>query len=470
MRTIFCSILGLGLLTGCSSSEVIVAHNVNLRSAQTLVNEAQLLDVGIVVFDSGVPEGEVDRKLLEELIEQGTFVQIRRTEALYFAVQMQETLQQSQLWGAVWITPQTTTAADVNVSARIVQSDGEIVAVAVNAVDAEGQVWIDKEYSVEIAGGAYNRERHGGLDPYQDLFNLIANDLALARGERSAEELQRIREVASLRYAAELSPEAFSSYVAADEDGRYELNRLPALEDPQFSRTQRARQRERLFLETLDQHYSAFANEAESSYDNWREYSREETIQVREITRSTRFRTGMGIATIVASFVYGNSSNNNSFSDRVIRDTLMYVGMDMLRTSASRRQEKQLHVEALEELSSSFDGEVEPLVVNVQGTAHRLTGTADVQYREWKDLLRELYLTETGFAPAEMEIYLDQTEEEATPTVPEDETPLAEPPPASVGEVPATADGESTEAAPANGAAAPVEGNTDAAGGFASGA
>lgn len=462
-----CAILTVGLLAGCSTSEVIVAHNVNLRPSNTYVEESQLLDVGIAVFDSGVPEGEIDRELLEELIEQGTFVQIRRTEALYFAVELRETLQQSNHWGAVWITPEVTTAADVNVTAAILQSDGEIVAVHVKAFDAAGRVWIDDEYSAEIAGGAYNRERHGGLDPYQDLFNMIANDLAAVRAELAAEDVERIRDIAAVRYASELSPEAFADYIVQDKDDIYELNRLPAVDDPQFNRTQRARQRERIFFETLDQHYASFARKAEQSYDNWRQYSREETMQVREITRSARFRTGMGIASIVASFVYGNNSNNNAFTDRVIRDTLMYVGMDMLRTSASRRQEKQIHVDALEELSSSFDDEVEPLIVEIQGTEHRLTGTADVQYQGWKDLLRELYINETGLAPTEIEVYIDDTV--ADPVAPQEaeQAETAD----SAGEVPATATGSGEPAgiAPVTEEPVPAEGITDVAGGFASG-
>ena len=399
-------------LAGCSSSEVLVAHSINLQPADTFVEEAALLDVAVSVFDSGVPDGEIDTKLREELIEQGTFVQIRRAEALYFSVQLRDTLRSSNYWGSVWVTPEATTSADVNVLAEIVQSDGEVVSVDVHATDAAGRVWIDDTYTVIVAAGAYNRQRYNGLDPYQDLFNSIANDLAEARMALSDQDATRVREIAALRYAGELSPEAFAGYVT-ESDGEYTLSRLPAEGDPQFERTQRARQREHLFFETLNQHYVNFASEAMSSYDSWREYSREETIQVREITRSARFRTGMGIASIVASFVYGNNSDGNGFSDRVIRDTLMYIGMDMLRNSATRRQEKRLHVEALEELSASFDDEVEPLVVNVQGTEHRLTGTAEIQYQEWRDLLRELYIEETGFAPEDMDMYVE-------PEVPED--------------------------------------------------
>ncbi|MGD8324473.1 MAG: hypothetical protein PVF50_08910 [Gammaproteobacteria bacterium] len=403
LATAVCAVCALA---GCSSSEILVAHNVELVPSAQEIAESALLDVAVVVFDSGVPDGEIDVELLEELIEQGTFVQIRRTEALYFSVQLRDTLRRSNYWGSVWITPEETRASDLNVVAEILHSDGETAVVHVNAEDATGRVWIDDDYSVEVPGGAYNRSRYGGLDPYQDLFNEIANDLAAARATLGAQDTTRLREIAALRYAEELSPEAFSGYVSEGRDGAYELARLPAVDDPQFSRTQRARQRERLFFETLNTHYVNFAREASDSYDSWRQFSREETIQVREITRSARFRTGMGIASIVASIVYGRNSDGE-FSDRVIRDSMMYIGMDMLRTSASRRQEKRIHVDTLEELSSSFDDEVEPMVVEVAGTQRRLTGTAEIQYDEWKQLLRELYQSETGFEPEQVEMFVE---------------------------------------------------------------
>jgi hypothetical protein len=403
-------VAGAFALGGCSSTEIVLAHAISLQPVVEEIPESQLLDVSIEVFDPGVPDGEIDRELLEELIAEGTFVQIRRTEALYMAVALRETLQESGYWGAVWVTPTDNRVADINVNAEILHSDGDEVSLQVSVHDATGATWIDDEYDAQIAAGAYNRERHGGLDPYQDLFNSIANDMAAIRAELAAEEVDDIRMIASLRYAAELSPEAFDGYVESDRSGMYELNRLPAVGDPQFNRTQNARQRERLFFETLNLHYGKFSNEASSSYDSWREFSREEAIQIKEIQRSSRFRTGLGIASILASLVYGNNSDN-SFSDRVIRDAIMYVGMDMLRTSARRRQEKQLHVESLEELSSSFDDEVEPLVVEVQGTEHRLTGTAELQYEEWKDLLREMYRDETGFEVDDVEMHIEPAPE-----------------------------------------------------------
>jgi hypothetical protein len=160
-------------------------------------------------------------------------------------------------------------------------------------------------------------------------------------------------------------------------------------------------------LDTLDQHYAQFQTEAMAPYDSWREYTREEAIAVRELTKSARWRTGMGIAAIVASIAYGQNSDSGSFSDRMLRDALMYVGVDMIRASQVRKQEKRLHTETLEELASDFDDSIEPMVVEIQGTQHRLTGTADAQYDEWRQLLRQIFISESGFVPEDVAIYTE---------------------------------------------------------------
>jgi hypothetical protein len=99
-----------------------------------------------------------------------------------------------------------------------------------------------------------------------------------------------------------------------------------------------------------------------------------------------------------------------------------------------RRQEKQLHIETLEELSVSFEEEVTPLVVEIAGVQHRLTGTAAVQYAEWRDLLRQMYISETGFVPEDVAIY---AEPEPVPALEEAATGAA-------AEVPTDASSEAT--------------------------
>ncbi|MBH97960.1 MAG: hypothetical protein CMM56_05845 [Rhodospirillaceae bacterium] len=418
-------------LAGCTSTAVLVPHSVQLVSEINTVPEEELLDLGVVVFNPGVPEGEIDRETLEELIDGGTFVHIRRTEARFMAVHLRDTLQNSGHWGAVWVTPQESLSADMNISAEILESDGSRLRLQVLAQDSTGKIWIDGEYGMDTAASAYNRQRYPNRDPYQDVFYSIANDLALIRRGLSSEDAKNIRTVSQLRFAGQFSPEAFGDYVHESRPtGIYELQRLPALGDPQFERTMLVRDREHLFIETLNEHYVDFYQNSIDSYHGWREFAREESIAIRELQSSARWRTGLGVATIAASILYGANSEGD-FSDRVLRDALMYVGVDMIRTGRMRRQEKQLHTASLEELSASFDEEVKPMVVEIEGTQHRFTGTADVQYEEWRELLRELYIAETGFVP-EVDIYteplaVDEVEPELTESdLPEEDSGIEE--------------------------------------------
>ena len=419
MRRLAYFVLGVGLLAGCSSNQVLIPHSVQLVAETETVPEDELLDVGVVVFDPGVPEGEIEREILEELLRDGTFVHIRRTEARYMAVHLRDTLQNSGHWGAVWAIPEESTAADINVTAEILHSDGSQLRLRVRAVDSTGEVWVNDEYFMETASGAFNRQLYPGLDPYQDVFNRIANDLATAKGDLSPAEKRNIRTISQLRFAGELSPEAFGDYVAQQRNGRYSLSRLPAEDDPQFERTQLVRDREHLFVETLNEHYVDFYQGSLEPYHGWREFAREEAITIRELQRSSRWRTGLGIAGILASVVYGINSDGD-FADRVVRDSIMYMSMEMLQSGMLRRQEKQLHSSALEELSVGFDEEVKPMVVEIEGVQHRFTGTAEVQYEDWRELLRQIYIEETGLGSVDIytEALPDETPaEEAEPAV-----------------------------------------------------
>ena len=98
------------------------------------------------------------------------------------------------------------------------------------------------------------------------------------------------------------------------------------------------------------------------------------------------------------------------------------------------------------EWSEGFDDSARTLVVAMQGTEHRLTGTAEAQYEEWQRLLRQMFISETGFVPEEIEIY-------AEPTV-------APPEPAVVAVDPSVAAPAPVAAAPTDAAAAAGTGTT----------
>jgi hypothetical protein len=55
-----------------------------------------------------------------------------------------------------------------------------------------------------------------------------------------------------------------------------------------------------------------------------------------------------------------------------------------------------MHAEALRELAASLDSDVAPLLVDVEGEVMRLTGSVETQYATWRQLLREIFASETG--------------------------------------------------------------------------
>jgi hypothetical protein len=225
--------------------------------------------------------------------------------------------------------------------------------------------------------------------------------------------------IGELRYASELGPDAFGDYVEETGKGQYQAVRLPASNDPLFNRTQSVRQREQLFFETLDQYYEEFMLDAGDSYLGWREFAREDSIRMQEAARAAKMRTGFGALAIALSLAYGNNQGRNSLADRIIADAGIYIGGDLIRSGAVRRQERRLYTANLRELSESFDDSVKPLVVEIEGTEHRLTGTADAQYEEWRELLREFFISETGFEPADIEVYADPEPVTETPAAPD---------------------------------------------------
>ena len=198
----------------------------DLVQAQTSAPEASLVDVGILVFDPGLP---ADPSGLRKLEAMGIFTEVREAEAIYVPVHLERTLQKAATWGAVRLIPNAS-VVDVTVSGSILSSNGNELKLKVRAVDSRGKVWLDKRYKGKADEDVYLR---GGStdDPFQQLYNQIANDLLSKRKKLDDEDVQTIDRISRLRFAADLAPVAFSDYLEVKKS-RYSVARLPARDDP----------------------------------------------------------------------------------------------------------------------------------------------------------------------------------------------------------------------------------------------
>ena len=332
------------------------------------------VDVALIVFqDAGVPLDRLNLSIavfdVESEIESSIYsskVQVSSVERRLLPFRLKETLDRAGFWGAVRVMPQPDLNSEINVMGKILFSDGVELKLQVLAVDATGKTWLDRIYHDVTSDLDYSTDPTYQIDPFQDLYNRVSNDLSDSLG--SYPELDRVQllNITTLKYARELSPETFGRYLS-DDMGVATLRGLPSEDDPLFQRVQRIRESEYLFADSVDQHYESLFRRIGPTYAWWRYYSYE--------------------------LIEGNRKLSKVDATRGATRGSWYAMERIYKTY----KESKMNEDALRELTNSFDRETEPTVADLAGSVVRLTGTLDRQYEEWRRLLRELYRKETGY-------------------------------------------------------------------------
>jgi len=383
--------------TGCSVNEVVIAEETELLVAESPVDEALLLDIGIVEFDAGIPENNNPQK-------SRVFEDIRNAEARFLAYHLKTTLQGTGHWGAVRVIPSTNAFTDVIISGVIEKSDGEYIVLDISVDDAAGRHWFSRSYEAQTGMTSYSERRDRRRDPYQKVFNDLSNDLQSYVAGVPARQLQQTRQVSELQFFADMSPPAYGQHLTVDEEGITQLNRLPAESDPAVVRLRQIRERDRLVVDTLNEHYANFYYGIAIPYRSWRKNARQESINYRGAKRSARMQALVGVVVIAGSLAIDTNSSSSSRTRRVnrgLQNMGIYEGFNRVIGGLRQNSEADIHLDTIAELSESFGAEAAPMVVNVEGQERRLTGTAQAQYESWRKLLREIYEAETGFTANE---------------------------------------------------------------------
>jgi hypothetical protein len=382
--------VAISFLGACTVSEVIAPDEKPLDVASLNVSESLLLDVGIVNFDAGVPERN-------DPVKSGVYPEVRQAESRYIPYHLKTTLQGTGFWGAVRVIPSKYVFTDVTVSGEIDKSDGEYVELKIRVEDSLGRQWYEREYSMQTGIMSYAEYRDRTQDPYQNVMNDIANDLHAYAANLDPQEIRRMRQVSELKFFADMVPGVFDEYLATDDKGITSVVRLPADNDPMVDRLRQVRERDRLVIDTLNEHYANFYYGISLPYEGWRRTSREQAVAYRQTKRSAAMRALLGVVVVAGSLQIDTGGSNSR-----VKQATQYVGLNrgmnaiydawMIRSSAN------IHRENIRELSESFVAEAAPLVIQVEGETRRLTGTAESQYESWRKLLKEIYQAETGFS------------------------------------------------------------------------
>jgi hypothetical protein len=381
-------LLATALLTGCVVNDQRPMPRIAAERATTEVPEDELLDVGVRLFDPNIPEDEAERE------KQRIFPEVRKAESRYIPVMIRDTLEQTGQWGQVRVLPPDGTGMEVFVDGRILESDGRELRLAVKVTDAAGRTWIDRTYEAQADTRAYKDVVAKPRDPFENLYNTLANDLLAARRALTREQRVELRRVANLRFAADLAPYAFGGYLARDRKGLYSVTRLPAEDDPVVQRMQRVRERDYALVDTLNEHYANFGGSMAEPYTQYRKFSHEELEAEAQAKREALTRQVLGAVAIVGGIMAGQETNSSAGS--AAATAAVIGGMYAFKSGFDKRAEVKVSAESLKQLGESFQSEVQPMVVDIEGRTLQLKGSAEEQYAEWRQLLRELYENETG--------------------------------------------------------------------------
>lgn len=374
-------------LSGCATTSVKSTEFVPVVQGTLPADENLILDVGVKVFDPGIDE--VERRDLDR-----TNFEIRRAESRYAPYLMADTLQRSGNWGVVRVIPTERSVMDVYVDGQILLSNGEGMILDITVTDATGRQWFSKEYEEHISQYNYDPSQRQSHDPFQVIYNTIANDMLEFRQRNiSDDDMRNIRTVAELKFAADFAPEIYADYLQTNNRGITSAVRLPADNDPTMARIRDIRERDYLFVDTIQDYYATYVREMRGPYDAWREVSFRETMQLEEAERSARRRFVAGAAAIAGGIAAVGQNNAAAQTAGIVG---VGAGAYLVRSGFDRSAEASMHIAALQEIGESLQAEVAPKVIELEDRTIMLSGTVEEQYEQWQDILMEIYLTETG--------------------------------------------------------------------------
>lgn len=340
--------------------------SVELIKSENVVDPDLMLDVGIQIFD--VTEDKTKAASIGDWI----FAEILEIESQYLPTVLRNSLVQSNQWGVVRVLPRQDPSIDLQVTGAILQSDGLSLQLNIRAVDSTGKEWMNKDYS-EVNAGVETAQTSPRLaaspeneDPFQNLYNQIANDLLAVKKSLSDSELLNIKRVSELQYASDLSPETFAPLLTRNTDGTTRVSRLLAESDPMLDRVARMRDRHHIFIDTVDEYYAAMHLETQPVYDLWRLYSREQNLEMQAEER------------------LGKSVSKKA------------GGFDAISRRYDRYKANKIFEQEWTELASGFTGEIAPAILALNSRVYGLTGSVEEQYVQWREILRQIYIQERG--------------------------------------------------------------------------
>jgi len=213
----------------------------------------------------------------------------------------------------------------------------------------------------------------------------------------STQEAMNIRTVSKLQFARDFAPQVFDDYIEENRNGVLEVKRLPAENDPIMSRIENIRERDYLYVDALQDYYSNFVRSMETPYTEFRRMSYDEVMKMDRLQADARRNMIMGVAAIIGGIAATQSNNAAAYYSSPV---IIASGGWLIKDAFDKGDERQMHIEALAELGNSLEMEIAPQTIELEERTITLNGSVEAQYDQWREILADIYASETGEAPS----------------------------------------------------------------------
>lgn len=371
-----------------------VAINLFLPGAD--LEELEEEGSGIITTDeSGTPR--IDHKAIDP--------KIRRLETHFLPTAMKKAMDESGHWGQTFVSPGDVTSPDLFVNANILASDGHSIALLFYVTDSTGRVWYNETIEYNTQAWDYSSADWPDRDPYDAIFNHVANKLVEVRNRLTPEEQRRIQLVSQMRFATDLAPDAFENYLATNANNQLYVQRFPAENDPTYQIIQQLHGTELEMLTHIEEYYNHLHEGVWDPYSTWREQFRSLSIEMEQYRveaqnqKTSSIVAGILIAAVAASS--GAESYERGDSYGVAQSAAFLVGgLELSKAMYDAAKEKieiaNLKAKELSEISTIAGEGMQPKVIELEGRTYQLTGDVEDRFRQIRSIIRQRYLLETG--------------------------------------------------------------------------
>ena len=190
------------------------------------------------------------------------------------------------------------------------------------------------------------------------------------------------------------SPEAFNSYVKEKANGTLTLERLPATDDSLLQRVEKIRQRDYLYIDSMQDYYDEFSQRMHFPYQDFRRSSFDSVVKARQLKKQGNRQLIAGVGAVLAG-IYGRSQAETAAVSDASTITAISGGY-LVKSGLNKKQQAATYTEAVAEMGSSLEAEIAPRVIALEDQTITLSGSVQAQYQQWQQLLQQIFQQERG--------------------------------------------------------------------------